>query len=46
VKRDGLFDDIPLWMWAVWAIFALAGFALTGAVIWLIFAVGDYLSSH
>lgn len=43
MKRDSVFSDIPVWLWVGWVVCALTSFALTAAVIWLIFAVIDWL---
>lgn len=46
MKRGGLFEDIPTWVWAAWVVAGLASMALTGAFIWLILSVAGWLSSH
>lgn len=46
LSDDSLFRDIPKWLWAGWLVLALGSFAMTAAVIWLIFAAIDWLGSH
>jgi hypothetical protein len=43
--RD-LFEDMPIWVIVAWGVCLAGSFVVTGAVIWLIFAVIDWLGSH